>query len=287
MYWHRLTLTGPATDVAALSEHLHALGAALTLDGVVIWRHRDGPAALGALSERYPRVAIGSESFEELGDEMICAVSRDGATTVMATRPVLEPGRGYLVEAGGQRLGREHLNRVAAEILEDARPPADHFYCTGAETAFIVAQEVGAFAAATEDYLADGAPDRDALDAVLRLARTALRAATAAVGSRPLAELDFEYAWRVTRCTAWAGDDTLWDSPGNAEWLGWLPSLLRGAAGLVVVAMDSEAQPTRDWQFVESEHGPGPGDALERDGDILLTLCLQTLALFGTVARAD
>ena len=93
-------------------------------------------------------------------------------------------------------------------------------------------------------------------------------------------------AWRLSRACAHAGAETLWDTPGAANWPRWLATLAASASDAIDAGCHHPIDPAPQAALLASEHWASPQEQFEAAAATLLVTCLQTLALFGTTGQA-
>lgn len=245
------------------------------------WSTEAGTAAIENLSREHPNVSWGAEGFYDFEDALLVTVTTAGDTVILAEQTILPAYWGDWGADDGEPLDADILRRAADRIASAPRLIDSSFFCP-LETERAAACAIGRFAETTHDRLAIGRPTPAELDAVASLGQFALYVSTASCSRTP-AEREYLHAQRLTRAVLHAGRSAIEEQPGGASWGDWFGMLLSGGADIVDSAWHLEITPERD----EDDHCPrcpaSPEETLEASGQSLLTTCVQTLALFGSV----
>ena len=276
---------GPeAADVADVFRSVGALPFGPGEPGCWAWSTPGGWDAVAEFSRAHPALPLNVQGFEDFRDEVTWAMVAGGDISIVSCRGVLPSGWGGCHDEGGAALDRRLLRWAGARILaHEPAGPKSSLFCE-LETALVVAEELGRFAADTRDFTADGAPAQEALEAVVRLGRLAADVSLASA-PRSAGELGYMRPLRVTQSVVHAGHDEFADRPGHADWQWWLGTLVGSAGALVDVVFESSiAAPLR-------EAAEDDEDMMELYARSLVTSCVQALALFGSeqgaISRRD
>jgi hypothetical protein len=285
MHHLRLTLNGADRDVARMSAELESCGAA-RLDASAplgfVWSTADGDRALEELSARHPRVVVGVERFEALGDELVRAILRAGATCIVERNPIrgLCDGDqtvdwGMCMDEDGQVLDPA-LVRAAAERV--AALPASFPMVSPLTGVVELARALGRLSPVELPVGAD-APGPGAISALLDLANVAL---TVGAYSHPTcpAEMLVARSWILARAHGEARAETLWDVPRAASWTEWLATIAICTSDALDAGCHCVNGTRSDAATIFGEHWPTCTEQYEAAAGGLLTTCLQALVLF-------
>lgn len=254
--------------------------------GCWAWSAAGGWDAIADFSRGQASLPLSVQGFQDFQDEMAWAMVTDGEVAVVSRQSVLPSHWGTFHDEDGKPLDREALAWAGSAIAgnDDGLEPSTLF--CGLETALVVGGELGRFVTDARDFLSVDAPTQRTLDAIVRLARTALRVGAA---SRPRSKGELEYLLplRLTQSVARAGRDGYLEGPGQADWRWWLGILLGAAADLVREAEMHDVIPGPPEASADTDpHQRDPGVVMELMASALVTSCVQALALFGSERRA-
>ena len=286
MHHYRVTLNGPDGAVARLARELIDRGAVAGGGGAdeFVWCMSDGPASVEALSRRHPRVRVGMECFEALGDELLCAVVEGGSSTVLERRALsldadgpVQQAWGICIDEDGEVLDEARV-RSAAAVVAVTEVDGGSLH-DGAASALALGAAFGRLCDVASAHARCEQPTARTLAALRELASLACTVG-AARSSMSLAELEFERAWLLTQARVHAASEPLWDEPGRASWHEWLEHLTTSAfAAIAAGFLCAPAAMTED-DAVAEEHVRSPGERLEASAGSLVSTCLQALVLF-------
>ncbi len=281
VYHYRVTVSGPAPAVDAITAELACVGAKsveIADPPFLVIASADPIETWEATTRRHPTAVLGIEWFEALDDEFVQLLVENGHTTEMSHLPILPDGWGGWHDEDGEPLD-EGLLRRAARSVEAQRLRRDPGTLTGGlDTGATMGRALGRLCCRVEPTMF-GEPSRDALDAIIEVAVFALWISASAQPSGQ-AECEFEHALWLTRAVLHAGRDELWDQPGNASWSEWLQLLIGAGSGVIDAACHCWYEAETEAHAVAAEHGGAPPDQLTLEARSLLTTCLQALALF-------
>ena len=285
MHRFRINLCGSEAAVTRASEDLQAAGG-LPIGprepSCWVWESESGLEEVASFSRRHPALWLGVEGFEDFQDELISALVSDGEVTSVHGRGLLPDGWGSFHDEDGDHLDPELLAWAGSVIRGwSAESEGSSLFC-GLETALAIGEEIGRLVADTRDFLAIDAPSEQALRAIARLARLALRVSGSA-RSRTPGELRYLLALRLTQSVVHAGKSEYTDTPGNADWQWWLGILLSSAGELMDEArMCDVVPPGPDPAISPGVQHRDQGEVMELSARHLVTSCVEGLALFGS-----
>lgn len=248
MHHHRISLRGPAEDVAALTSELTLVGARPGAGDALVMSTLEGPDRWAAVSSRHPSVLLGVDGFEAYADERWTIAAANGFVNELDRSPISAPFWG-VADEDGDALEHDALCRAAETVHGH---PA-----RGGPLALEAATAIGGFAAAEDAFSGD---------AVRELAGFALRAASP---SSCAGERAFDDPLNLTRAVLRSASCEYAERPGQADWSSWSKIMLGWAARVLESAC---AHP------IETEtETPHP---LALAAECLLTCCVEALVLF-------